>query len=272
MEWKNFFRGLLMGTIDVVPGVSSGTIAVLLGIYDKLIAAINGFFSREWKKHLLYLLPLVVGMGIALFSISRVMDYLLQHYHRPTFYFFIGLVIGIIPLLIRQSRAKETFRLHHFIIVLITIILMMILPVEESQQSFIADRSTATYLRLFVAGFIASVAMILPGISGSFMLVVMGVYHTVIRAVSELELSVIIVVGIGVMMGIITMSKLIHALIVHFRTTAFAFIIGLVTGSISIIYRQAGFVSSASELIFCLALILLGMFIAYILGKIEPTS
>lgn len=269
MEWKNFFRGLLMGTVDLVPGVSSGTIAVLIGIYDKLIAAINGFFSREWKKNLLYLLPIVIGMAVALFSFSRVMDYLIEFHHRATFYFFIGLVIGIIPLLIRQSRAKASFKMRHIIIVIVTIIVMGLVPVDEKQVAIITDRSLQTYLLFFVSGFIASAAMILPGISGSFMLVVIGVYPTVIRAVSEIDIVVILVVGIGIFFGIVTMSKLIHNFIIHYRTTAFAFIIGLVTGSISIIFRQAGMVESASELMLCIIVLLLGMFLAYILGKIE---
>src|SRR5690625_6766712 len=99
MEWKNLYRGIAMGVIDVVPGISSSTIAVLLGIYDRLIAALSGLFSKEWKKHLQFLLPLGIGIAFAIFSFSHVMNWLLEHYNRQTFYFFIGLIIGVLPFL-----------------------------------------------------------------------------------------------------------------------------------------------------------------------------
>src|SRR5699024_5672036 len=88
MEWKNIYRGLLMGASDVIPGVSGGTIAVLLGIYDRLIAAINGFFSKEWKKHLTFLIPLGIGMATAVLLLSRVIEWLFNHYPAPTNFFF----------------------------------------------------------------------------------------------------------------------------------------------------------------------------------------
>src|SRR5690625_3791444 len=96
MEWKNIYRGMIMGISDVVPGVSGGTIAVILGIYDRLIAAINGVFTKEWRKHLAFLIPLAIGVGLAIFLFSHLMNWLLENYERPTFYFFLGLIIGIL--------------------------------------------------------------------------------------------------------------------------------------------------------------------------------
>src|SRR5690625_4228471 len=109
MKWKNIYRGFAMGISDVVPGVSGGTIAVILKFYDELIMAINGFFSRKWKEHLRFLVPLAIGMGLAIFSFSRVMDWLLTFYERPTYYFFLGLIVGILPNLFKESKARITF-------------------------------------------------------------------------------------------------------------------------------------------------------------------
>lgn len=110
MKWKNIYRGLVMGGTDVIPGVSGGTIAVLLGIYDQLIAAINGIFSREWKKHLGFLIPLGIGIVIAIFTVARVMEWLLIHHPKPTFYFFLGLIIGVLPLLLNVADARRHLR------------------------------------------------------------------------------------------------------------------------------------------------------------------
>lgn len=258
-----------MGISDIVPGVSGGTIAVLLGIYDRFIAAINGIFSREWKKHLGFLLPLGVGVALAIFSFSRVMDWLLEYYNRPTFYFFIGLIIGVLPFLFRESKAKQTFKWQHIVLLIIGAIAISLLPVNPDNGVIIEQRSFSTYVLLFFSGILASAAMILPGISGSFVLLVIGVYHTVIRAVSELELTVIIVVGIGIAAGIITMSKIIHYFLEHFRTATFSLIIGLVIGSVFLIFRQAGWVESTSELILCTVVFIIGLLIAYVLGRVE---
>src|SRR5690625_2048768 len=87
MEWKNIYRGMIMGASDIVPGVSGGTIAVLLGIYDQFIGAINGIFSRDWKRHLSFLVPLAIGVAAAILTLSRIMNWLLKYYPSPTYYF-----------------------------------------------------------------------------------------------------------------------------------------------------------------------------------------
>src|SRR5690625_468373 len=114
MEWKKLYRGVIMGVVEVVPGVSSGTFAVLLGIYDRLIASINGLTTRNWKKSIGFLVPLVIGKGIGLFSFSHLMRWLLDNHMQPTYYYFIGLILGILPFLFRESAAFTTFKLRHF--------------------------------------------------------------------------------------------------------------------------------------------------------------
>lgn len=269
MEWKNIYRGFVMGVSDVVPGVSGGTIAVLLGIYDRLIAAINGVFSREWKRHLLFLIPLGIGVATAIFSFSRVMDWLLEHHHRLTFYFFIGLIIGVLPFLFHASGARQAFRIRHILLLIVGALSISFLPVDLNENPVITDRSFSIYIILFFSGFLASAAMILPGISGSFVLVLIGMYQTIIRAVSDFEISVILIVGTGIAIGLVTMSKIIHYFFKRYRTAAFALIIGLVIGSIFVIFRQAGWVESPSELILGLIIFISGLLIAYILGKVE---
>src|SRR5690625_3341550 len=119
MKCTNIYSDMMIGNSDVVPGVSGGTIAVILGIYDRLIAAINGIFTKEWRKHLAFLIPLAIGVGLAIFLFSHLMDWLLANYERPTFYFFLGLIIGVLPFLFRESDARRTFRPQHYVILFI---------------------------------------------------------------------------------------------------------------------------------------------------------
>lgn len=267
MEWRNLYRGLCMGISDLVPGVSGGTIAVLLGFYHQLIDSINRLFSREWKKQLAFLIPLGIGMGAAIFSFSHLMDWLLTHHKQPTHFFFIGLIIGILPYLFRESDAKHTFKWYHYVLLIIGIILISLLPLNPDEGAIIEHKTLSIYLLLFFSGFIASAAMILPGISGSLVLVVIGVYQTVIHALTTLDFKVIIVVGIGIFLGIITMSKIIHYFLEHYRIATFALIIGLVIGSIYVIFP--GWMTNVSELIITVIVFTVGLLTAYLLGRVE---
>lgn len=268
MEWKNIYRGFIMGGTDVIPGVSGGTIAVLLGIYDRLIAAINGIFSKEWKKHITFLIPLGIGMVTAIFTLARLMEWLLIHFPGPTFFFFLGLIIGVLPLLFREADMKVSFKTKHYLILIIgALVIGLLVLLNDEEGAIIAERSISIYALLFFSGFLGSAAMVLPGISGSFMLLVIGVYSTVISAISNLEFDVIIVTGAGILIGIIFMSKIINFFLTNYRTSTFAAIIGMVIGSIVVIFP--GWPSSTLFVFVSILTFAAGLAGAYILGKVE---
>lgn len=271
MEWKNIYRGMAMGASDVIPGVSGGTIAVLLGIYDQLIHAINGIFSKNWRKHLGFLIPLALGVAIAIFTLARVMEWLLKHYPGPTYFFFLGLIIGVIPFLFKEADVKNNFTVNQYIILIIGAILISLLMfLNDDKEAVIIDRSIFTYSLLFISGFIGSAAMILPGVSGSFVLLVIGVFPTVMSAISNFELSVIIVTGIGILVGIISMSKIVNYFLTHYRSSTFALIIGMVIGSIVVIFP--GWPTNVPLLLLSIFSFATGLLAAFILGRVEYES
>ncbi|MUK89741.1 DUF368 domain-containing protein [Ornithinibacillus sp. L9] len=268
MEWKNIYRGMMMGASDVIPGVSGGTIAVLLGIYDRLIAAINGLMSKEWKKHLGFLIPLGLGIVTAIFSLAKLIEWLFEHYPGPMQFFFLGLIIGILPNLLQKADAKKTFKLKHIVLLLIGAVLVGSMGfMQEAEEAVIENLTISTYVLLFFSGFIASAAMVLPGISGSFILMVIGVYYTIISAISNLQLDVIAVVGIGIVIGIVTMSKIVNYFLTNFHTATFALIIGLVIGSIVVVFP--GWPTTGGLVGISIVTFATGLFVAYILGRVE---
>lgn len=224
-EWRNIFKGLLIGASDVVPGVSGGTIALLVGIYERLIEAINGLLTKDWKKHVIFLIPVGLGMGIAILTLSHLLSWLLEVFPQPTFFFFLGLIFAIIPTLLAEVEYKTNFRVPHYV-------LLLIATAAVAATGFVGDKETAVmtnltlgdYLFLFLAGWLASSAMILPGISGSMVLLLMGVYVTAIDAIKTFNLPVIFVVGFGVVIGLLLTSKLIRYLFQHVSTNFFCFI------------------------------------------------
>ncbi|ASN07116.1 DUF368 domain-containing protein [Virgibacillus necropolis] len=271
MEWKNIYRGMIMGASDVIPGVSGGTIAVLLGIYDRLITAINGILSKDWKKQLGFLIPLGIGIGTAILLLSRLIEWLFEHYAGPTQFFFLGLIIGILPYLFHEADAKRTFGMKHYLLLVIgAVIVGSMAFIQSGEPGVIENISMSTYILLFFSGIIASSAMILPGISGSFMLLIIGVYPTIIGAISNLQLDIIVVTGVGIVIGILVMSKIINFFLQNYRYATFALIIGLVIGSILVVYP--GFPSATSFLILSVQTFAAGLLVAYILGRVEYKS
>ena len=268
MEWRNIYRGLLMGATDLVPGISGGTIAVLLGIYDRLIAAISGIFSKEWKKHIGFLIPLGLGMVIAIFLLASLIEWLFEHYPGPTQFFFLGLILGVLPYLFYKAEAKRKFKSKHYVLLGIgAIVVAMMAFLNPNEGTVIENVTTSTYILLFFSGFIGSSAMIIPGISGSFMLLLIGVYATIISAISNLYFDIIIVTGLGIAIGFIVMSKVVAFFLNHYYTGTFAVIIGLVIGSSFAVFP--GWPESVPMLLVSVATFIAGLLAAITLGRIE---
>src|SRR5699024_2530299 len=147
------------------------------------------------------LIPLGIGIVIAIFSLARLLGWLLKIHPGPTYFFFLGLIVGILPYLFREADVKKSFNIKHYLLLAIGILLLAFLK-DPDQGGIITDRSLSVYILLFFSGFLGSAAMVLPGISGSFILLVLGVFNTVINAINNFEFSVIIVTGFGIVVGI----------------------------------------------------------------------
>jgi putative membrane protein len=237
MQWRNIYRGFFMGVSDLIPGVSGGRIAFILGIYDELLAAISGFFSRNWREHIGFLLPLGIGIGATLLLFSRVIEYLLKNYSVPTHYFFMGLVIGVLPFITKQAGVNRYFKWQHLIVVLVVGgALASLAFLKPLDTAVITSLTASNAIGLFFAGWAGSMAMLLPGISGSFILLILGVYSTVIGALSNFNLPIIAVVCAGVIVGFIVSSKVISYLLKQFKYITFTVIMGLIVGSLFVIY------------------------------------
>ncbi|MGL5295920.1 MAG: DUF368 domain-containing protein [Culicoidibacterales bacterium] len=264
LEWKNIYRGMLVGSADLVPGVSGGTIAVLLGIYDDLLDAIGNFFSHP-AKSLRFLLPLGIGMGTVILLLSRTIEFLLHDYPQPTNFFFLGLIVGIIPFLLRQADHRTTFKIPQYIVVAgATLFVVALGFFQNDNATIITDLTFASGVFLFFSGWLASMATLLPGISGSFVLLILGAYTTIISAVSNLNIALLIPAGLGIAVGFIISSKVIRYLLHRFPSYMYAVIIGLVFGSIFIVFPgfQAGFTQGIISILTMAA----GFFVATLLG------
>ncbi len=268
-KMHNVVRGIIMGITDLIPGISGGTIAMILGIYHELIASINGIFSKDWRRHLLFLAPLVLGVGFALVIFSRLIEWLIVSHSQLLFFFFSGLILGIIPFLLRTANFKKTFKFRHYgvLVLAASLVASTIYIRGDNMVSIFTNLTFGSYLFLFFSGWIASSAMILPGISGSLVFLLLGVYPTVINAISSFNISVILILGLGITIGLIITSKLIQFLFSQFSTLTYAVMIGLVLGSIIVIFP--GLPITITSAILCIAMFLVGSIVATLLGRLE---
>lgn len=271
MHWKNIYRGFLIGASDLIPGVSGGTIAFILGIYEDLLKAISGFFSREWRKHIGFLLPLAIGMGGTLLLFSRVIEYLLDNYNAQTQFFFLGLIIGIIPYITNEVNMKKNFKVGHYLLVIVVgVTLASLAFINPVDYGVIKKLTASNALGLFLAGWAGSMAMLLPGISGSFILLLLGVYHTAIGALSDFNIPIIAVIGSGVIVGFIVSSKVIQFLLERFKYSTFSVVIGLVFGSIFVIYP--GFPDDGTFFVMSLLALFTGLVVASLFSSFNKTE
>lgn len=278
-KWINILKGFAMGTSDLVPGVSGGTIALLLGIYNQFIASISGIFSRRFWPSFTFLIPIIIGMLLAMGSLSNLFNYLLSQHHIPTMFFFGGLIIGIVPYLLKISNYKTSFTTKHYMMVIAGIAILIVITLMNNGDKHAGETltlSTSLIIKYFIAGMCASSAMLLPGISGSFMLLVFGVYGTVMLAISEVVklnftgLPILLAVGFGVLAGFIISSKIIQYFLTHHKLMTFALIIGFVVGSLFAVFP--GLPTNIVMWFFSLVVFIIGFIVSLTLGRITAEN
>ncbi|HDH6383163.1 TPA: DUF368 domain-containing protein [Staphylococcus aureus P100344] len=278
-KWINILKGFAMGTSDLVPGVSGGTIALLLGIYNQFIASISGIFSRRFWPSFTFLIPIIIGMLLAMGSLSNLFNYLLSQHHIPTIFFFGGLIIGIVPYLLKISNYKTSFTTKHYMMVIAGIAILIVITLMNNGDKHAGETltlSTGLIIKYFIAGMCASSAMLLPGISGSFMLLVFGVYGTVMLAISEVVklnftgLPILLAVGFGVLAGFIISSKIIQYFLTHHKLMTFALIIGFVVGSLFAVFP--GLPTNIVMWFVSLVVFIIGFIVSLTLGRITAEN
>jgi len=272
-----FFKGIFMGIADAMPGISGGTIALLLGIYEELIESIselkislfskliNKGFKSFWEKlNGNFLLVLVSGIGISLISFVKISASFLESFPLFIWSFFLGLIFATVYVIYKLINQWHNL---NFFFLIISIIFSIFL------SSFSAyDTDEISLLYILFSGIIASSAMILPGISGSLILVILGVYAYLIKALDNLELIVIFTFISGAIIGLLGFSKILKYLFNNHRDATYTIMLGLVIGSIEKVWPwNKSFSAELSNLnlFLSISLVILGFVIVILLEKIK---
>lgn len=268
-------KGMIIGVANIIPGVSGGTLMITLGLYEEVINTISHFF-KNFKKNLKFIIPIAIGMVLSILLLSKLISLCLDKYPFPTTFFFIGLIMGGIPLLWRRTSAAKK-RLSNWLVFLITFSIVLTFAFLKSGD-LVVDLQNLTpigYIILLIIGMVSAATMVIPGISGSFVLMLLGYYEPIINTIKDLtkfnelghNILILLPFGIGIVIGIILVAKLIEYLLKKYPVKTYYGVLGFVLASlVAIIKPVLGVNPSILELIISVILVIIGGLIAYKLG------
>ena len=281
-------KGIGMGAADVVPGVSGGTIAFIVGIYDELIETIKSFnlksarlfFSGHWAQFWRsvngnFLFSLLLGIGISIFSLAKVITWLLTDYPVLVWAFFFGLVLASTWFVGKDIKEWNWKTILSFIAgAVVAFYITIATPAETSTHP----------LFIFLCGAIAICAMILPGISGSFILVLLGKYFYIMEAVKSFNITILAIFGVGAVIGITSFSRLLSFALKHFRNITLAVLTGFMLGSLNKVWPWKEIVDNThgmpietnilpnAHVLEAITLMIVGFLLVYFLEKMSAKT
>lgn len=269
-------KGFILGIANIIPGVSGGTLAMTMGIYEDIIKSISSILKTP-KKSLKLLLYLGIGAALSILILSKLLNYTLTNYAFATTLFFIGLIVGGFPLLLKKAKGHKV-SLGYLLSFLSTTSLVIILRLLQTSENTVSlnNVSLFTMIILLLVGMLAASTMVIPGVSGSFVLMLIGFYKPILNTISNItkinllghNLLILVPFGIGVLLGIVLTAKLIEYLLKKYEIYTYYGIYGFILASILVlilnVYNKA---TGIPELVVGILLVLLGTFIGYKLGE-----
>ena len=284
LKWfLDVLRGAVIGVSNIIPGVSGGTMAVSMGIYDRVIYAVNNLF-KQFRKSFREILPILIGVLIGLFAFAALIGTLLGTKsdeipitRLPTNFAFIGLVLGGLPAIYKRVSMKNA-RMPGVVLFLFFLALVVVLPLLNPPEARTADHSIGTILLMIPLGAIASSAMVIPGISGSMILMLLGYYNPVINAMNDLRggdwssLAILLPYVIGLLVGIVFIAKLMNYLLRQHAALTFCAIFGLVIGSPVVLLmqnRECFPLANAGNWIASIVCLVIGFAVAWFMSTLD---
>ena len=238
-------KGFFMGIANIIPGVSGGTIALILGIYEELVERVSNLF-KNFIDNMKFIIPIVFGILASIVIMSGLIKSSYDNFPLPTMMFFVGLVLGGIPMLYGKVKGqKESKKPVNYLIFLITFSIVILMSLSDLlfKTNTVIDFSNLTpigYVLVFIVGVIAAGTMVIPGISGSLVLMLLGYYYPIINAIHDLvkfkdifsNMIVLGIFGVGVLIGIVVISKILTILFKNYSIKTYFGVLGFVCASV----------------------------------------
>lgn len=234
--FKDFFKGILIGAGAILPGISSGVLCVIFGIYESLLNCVFNFF-KNIKQNFKFLFPLVAGGLVGIIIFGNILKYLFFAYPIQIKFIFIGLILGSIPAIFKEGTSKEKFKPQYLIFTLFSLILGILLVILENNLPN-STSNEYNFLFLVFSGFLMSAGVIIPGVSSTLILMLLGIYEFYLDAVATFYLPFLIPLGIGLFIGSLICMKITQFLLNKYHAQTFFTIIGFTIGSIFVLFPR----------------------------------
>lgn len=267
-NWWTALKGIIIGGTMLVPGVSGGSMAMILGIYNRLIGAISSFRKNK-KENFSFLLIFVLGAVAGILIFAKPLDVLIGRFPKPMLFLFMGAVLGGVPMIYKESGTEKA-SWKEVLCVLIGVILVITCSVIP--QDFFnpdTDNGVIRVLVLLLAGFIGAIALVLPGISVSYMFLIMGLYEEILRAISEFDVVFVLPLIAGLFIGIILTTKSLEWVMKKYPRIVYPMILGFVLGSLKETFPG---MPMGWEWPACIATLTVGIVGVYMLSKIKKAD
>ena len=236
----NVLKGIVIGVANAIPGVSGGTMMVIMKVFDRLLGAVS-FNLKKLKENFWFLLTIVIGMGIGVILSSKVLSICFEQFYVQTQFFFMGVVLGSLPMIYKEATKEKKLAPVHLIPFAIGVAVIIGVSLISSSMGANTVRTTldvSTFIYLVIVSIIAAAAMIMPGLSGSLVLLILGGYQTAIQAVDEMNIPILIPIAIGIIIGIVACAKLITLCLKKWQRGTYSVILGLIFGSFYAIFPR----------------------------------
>ncbi|MGF6989535.1 putative membrane protein [Lachnospiraceae bacterium PM6-15] len=264
----NILKGMVMGLAMLIPGVSGGTMAVIMGIFDPLINAVGSFF-KEPKKSLKILIPIAIGGGLGILVFSMPIEWLLENLYAPTVFLFIGAVLGGIPPIYKETGiTTKNVNIKKILLFAVGVFVVFALDnLPAGTFSISTENVVMNWIVLAIAGAISSIALVLPGISGSYMLLLLGLYKTVLTTINNRDFIQLIPFALGACVGVILIAKLLQFFLKKYRQSTFTVILGFVVASI--FQLNPGLPANFKEVVLSIILFFAGFIAILYMSRLE---
>lgn len=270
---KDLLVGALIGIVSMLPGASGATIAVIFGVYERLISDLADLKNKLFKD-LRFIIPIGIGIMFGLFACAVGLDWLIDNYEVPMMFFFAALILVQVPEIIKLGDDGQKMTSSNYAAFAFGIIVMAVVFGIGFMNGgdYKGDGSITSFLLMFVAGFILAVSKLAPGISGSTILLALGLFNPLMDAIADIDLSYLIPIGLGLLVGVFGSAKVLDNVIRNHRKSSYSAILGLTVGSVFTVTIEAIMdVTGFDDAIGGVVGIILGIVIGIALAKIAAS-
>ncbi len=263
-----FLKGIIVGIGGIAPGLSGSVMLIILGLYEKVVKSMSTLF-KSFKKNIKFLIPLVLGFAVGVLLFSKVVDFMLTNFEFHTRYLFLGLVIGTVPLFYKEVKKRGFNNKYYLLIVLGAVLGIFLFSLNRNWFPVVTNPNLLQSVLLGVA---VAGSSIIPGVDSAVILSALGLYELYVSSLAQLNISIIVPALLGLVIGAVLISSVMHILIKNFYTITFSVIFGLFLSIIPNVLNSSCAITSVHSLVVAVILVVIGFFVSFYFEDVKGNN